>query len=39
MGNYDYKDFVLQTFYQKNTNFDFFNIDQAIFEPVLNFIA
>lgn len=35
----DYKDYILQTFYQKDTNFDFFNIDQAIFEPVLNFIA
>jgi len=35
----DYKDYILQTFYQKDTNFDFFNVDQSIFEPVLNFIT
>ena len=39
IGNSDYRNYILQSFYQKDTNFDFFNVDQAIFEPVLNFVA
>lgn len=39
IGNQDYKAYILSTFYKKNTNFSFFNVDQAIFEPVLSFVA
>lgn len=39
IGGQDYKAYILSTFFKKNTNFSFFNVDQAIFEPVLSFIA
>lgn len=35
----DYKDYILKSYFQKNVNFDFFNVDQAIFEPVLDFVS
>lgn len=37
--NQDYRNYVLQTFFRKDTNFSFFNVDQAIFEPVLSFVS